>query len=257
MYIWSLVERIDEKGRHVLRQILLWLFLCLILITSCAINRIRDEKTVIMLDKGRTGNPVTLTLERGPNWTHEYRPGPFVIHIYPQGVFWLESGTGEFMETLYISGADGDYGNNSTKRKLDSEFFRRCFPVWAGRMAEVNQPLPTKERPYTDAVTTATPQSGFDLKMNLGEIPDKVKILFEINKSNDFNIVYTKDNSGWVGQPSVVYAVEIDEIKPDSIYYFEAVGHGSRLSEKHEFVEGFEGMDSALELVEGITVKFE
>lgn len=232
------------------------LFIFLTLITSCAINRIRDKKTVITLDKGRTGNPVTISLERGPDWSHQFRPGPFVIHIYPQMVFWLENESGEFLETLYVSGANGDYKNNSTKRRLDSEFFRLSFPVWAASLKQAGKELPSYKKPYTDSVTSATPQSSFDLKMNLGELPDSFKILFEINKSNDFNAVYTQDNSSWVGQPSVVYAVEIDKIKPDSTYYFEPAGHGSKLSETPEFVAGFEGIDTALELVEKIRVVF-
>ena len=230
------------------------LFIISILLTfSCAINRISDEKTVITLDKGRTENPVTISVEKGSQWSHKFKPGPFVIHIYPQLVFWLEDGEGKFIETIYISGADGNYKNNSTKRRLDSEFFRLSFPVWAGRMKQAGKALPSYEKPYTDAVTAATPQSDFDLKMNLGELSDSFQILFEINKSSDYNAVYTKDNSDWVGQPSVVYAVEIDEIKPDSTYYFKPIGHSSAQS---EFVEGFEGIDSALELVDCIKIAF-
>jgi len=239
-----------------LKKAIGFLLILLTILSSCAINRISDKKTVITLDKGTTENPVTISLTHGPHWSHKLKPGPFVIHIYPQVVFWLENDAGDFIETLYISGANGHYGNNSTKRKLDDKFFSMCFPVWAGKLKQVNQPLPTSSNPYTDAVTTATPQGDFDLKLNLGEIPDSFKILFEINKSSDYNAVYTKDNSDWVGQPSVVYAVEICDIKSDSTYYFEPVGHGSRISDKPEFVEGFEGVDSALELVEEIRVVF-
>ena len=104
------------------------------LFLSCHINRLNPEKTVITLDSQEAGQPVRITVSRGPEWTRTFKPGPFVIHMLPQMVFWMEDSLNNRTQTLYITGADGDYKDNSAKRNEQEHYFKQYFPVWASGM---------------------------------------------------------------------------------------------------------------------------
>lgn len=234
----------------------LLLLLTILSFFSCVINRLNDEKTVITLERNEKDNPMLISLTKGSQWSHKFTPGPFVIYIYPQVVFWIENNEGKLMETLYITGANGKYLKHATKRKLDDEFFQLCFPIWADKVIKANNKLPTAEEPYPDAITSATPQSSFDLDIKLGEIPDTFTIYAEINKSRDYNELYTEEKSDWIGQPSLVYAVEINEIVKEQKYYLKPIVRSGIASDIPGFHEDFEGIDTALELVSEISVVF-
>ena len=226
-------------------------------LAACTINRLDEGKSVITLKENAAGNPVTISLTKGARWSHKFTPGPFVIYVYPQVVFWIENGNGELLETIYITGTNGKYSKNATKKKLDDEFFRQCFPVWADRLIQAHKKLPTAEDPYPDTITSATPQSSFDLNTKIGEVPLSFTIYAEINKSMDYNKFYTKEATDWVGQPSVVYAAEIGEIVKGQAYSLKPVGHSAIVSDDGSLHRDFDGIDTALELVSEIHVVFQ
>lgn len=224
------------------------------MLSSCAINSLNDEKTVITLGEESGDQTILISLTRGPEWASKMTPGPFIIHVYPQVVFWTETLNGEFMETLYITGADGDYPNHATKKRLDDEFFRQCLPVWTGRLIRAGGTLPSTEEPYPDAITSATPQSSFDLNIPMKKRPESFRLFAEINKSGDYNEQFTEDSSDWIGQPSLVYAAEITTAEPGVIYRLKPIGHGNIGPEISTLHHGFNGIDTALDLVGEITV---
>ena len=235
-----------------------WMLLgCVLFLSSCAINRLNEEKTVVVLDKGSTENHFIVSVSKGPEWSHEFKPGPFIIHVYPQMVFWIENQTGELVETLYVSGADGKGIRNATKKQLGEEFYRICFPIWAKKVNLAGLQLPSNEVPYSDAVTSATPQSSFDLDIHMGALPDSFILYAEINKSMDWNENYTEEKMGWVGQPSIIYAAQIDSLIPNQLVSLKAIGYSNDTSPIPELVTDFKGIDTALELLDGIQVQFE
>lgn len=237
------------------RKILNMFLPLLMIFFSCEINRLNQEKTVITLKSSDIENPVQISVIKGPQWSHKITPGPFVIHIYPQIVFWLEDDKGSVFKTLYITGANGSFSRHSTKRRLGARFFEECFPVWAEKVLRAGNSLPTAEHPYPDAVTCATPQSSFDLNLGIGQIPETSTVYAEINKTGDYNSVYTEENSQWSGQPSVVYAAEIRKPVRGQIIRFKPVGY-SRAGSSPVLQYGFEGLDTALEMVDEMTVMF-
>jgi hypothetical protein len=230
-------------------------FLFVLIFISCAINRLDEEKTVITLESPQTENPVQISLIKGPQWSHKITPGPFIIHIYPQVVFWLETNEGRIFKTLYITGANGNFSRHSTKRRLDARFFEACFPVWADKVLKAGGRLPSAQYPYPDAVTSATPQSSFDLNLRIGRLPESISLYAEINKTGDYNAVYTKENSGWAGQPSVIYAAKIHAPAAGEKVALEPEGYGQAGSAP-VLHAGLEGLDTALELVEEISILF-
>ena len=238
------------------KYVLFILIAGLITFLSCTINKLNNEKTVITLETNSVDNPTIISVTKGAQWSHKFTPGPFIIHIYPQIVFWIENDKENFFETLYITGANGKYSKNATKNNLDDEFFKLCFPVWTSRTINANKKLPTKEEPYTDAVTSPTPQSSFDLNISLGKIPAPFTIYAEINKSGDYNETYTKESTDWIGQPSIVYANEISEINKNQKYHLKPIGRSGIPSDSTGFYLNLEGIDTALELVSDISVIF-
>ncbi|MBN1781076.1 hypothetical protein JW948_08140 [bacterium] len=221
----------------------------ILLFSSCTINRLNNEKTVIHLHPADQDLPLCISVTRGAEWSHKFTPGPFVIHIYPQIVFWCEDSLGHFVKTLYITGADGKYGKNTTKARLDDDFFRICFPGWTSRLISAGGHLPSRENPYTDALTSATPQSSFDLFTTLGPAGFPCKIYAEINKSMDYNQAFTEEKTGWVGQPSLIYYTEIPEYLPDKPFILLPIGQGDVQGGLQGNLDGF---DTALEMVRDI-----
>jgi len=234
----------------------LLLMAVLMALFACPINKINDAKTVITLPTGTDVNPMVIALEKGPQWSHTIRPEPFVIQIYPQLVFWVEDEAGNLIKTLYISGADGKFSKHASKKKMGSEFFRECLPIWSDKVLSSHQELPSSTTPYPDAVTSATPQSSFDVVTHLGHIKSAITLYAEINKSGDYNASYTKENSDWNGQPSVLYSVDIADIRNGQSYALKPVGHSDVFQKSPVFKAGFENLDTALEMVSEIRVTF-
>lgn len=234
----------------------LFLLVCLVFLFSCAINQINEEKTVVTLNTGTEVNPIVISLMKGPQWAHKITPGPFIIHIYPQVVFWMEDDAGNLLKTLYITGADGKFTKHATKKKMDSEFFRKCFPIWSDKIIQANQKLPGSSNPYPDAVTSATPQSSFDVATQIGNIKVPFSIYAEINKTGDYNDYYTEDLTDWVGQPSILYSVSVNQINKNQSYELTPVGHSNIQQGEPVLMNDFENIDSALQMVDKIRVKF-
>jgi len=232
---------------------------CVIALCSCAINHIKDEKTVITLPATGPENarPMVISLVKGSQWWHKITPGPFVIYIYPQVVFWMEDAHGHFIKTLYVTGADGKFAKHATKKKMGAAFFRECFPVWSNQIEKAGLKLPGSTTPYSDAVTSATPQSSFAVATHIGQTNDSFIIYAEINKTGDYNDYYTEDRTGWIGQPSIVYSVMIDPIAKDQTYFLKPAGHGSTDKDTPVLREGFDNITTALEMVREISVVFD
>lgn len=224
---------------------------------SCTINRMHDEKTVVVLNKNGTETNMLISLTKGSEWAHQFKPGPFIINVYPQIVFWMESPEGDYFETLYVTGADGKGFRNATKKQLGEGFYKMCFPVWADRMKKAGQNLPSKETPYTDALTSATPQSSFDLDIHTGPLSTPLVFYAEINKSMDYNQTYTKENSDWMGQPSVLYSVRVDSVVHGSVYPMKLAGYCKGSVGNPEISTDFKPLDTALTLVQDIQVSFQ
>lgn len=240
--------------KHI-QPVLASLFICF-LIVSCAINHLNEKKTTITLDKGDRTNQLLISVVKGPQWSHEFRPGPFVIHVYPQMAFWIENEAGELIETLYLTGADGKGFKHATRKQLSDKFYPLCFPTWASKMKQAGKRLPSNEAPYSDAVTSATPQSSYDLNIHMGALPESFTVFAEINKSMDWNATFTKEDTDWIGQPAVIYAAKIDSVNSDEAIHFEAIGFSNTTSGVSEVTHDFTGIDTALELVNGIQVEF-
>jgi len=231
--------------------------LLVIILVACSINSLDEEKTTVTLASTVEVNPAVISVEKGPEWSFRFTPGPFVIWVYPQMAFWLEDGDGRFLRTLYITGGGkGHFKNNAGKNEGEDDYFKEMLPVWSTAVIKAGENLPTKELPYTDGLTSATPQSDYDLELDLGALPDSCRILAEINRSADHNEFYTEELTDWIGQPSLVYAADLQRL-PDQPIVLQPVGRGGLPSEGLGFHEDLERINTAFAMVKEIRLVFD
>lgn len=231
--------------------------LVMVFLSGCVWNKLNEEKTVIVLKQASGGSNISIGLEKGPQWTHQVGGGPFTFNVLPQLVFWLENDQGTFIKTLYISGATGSYSNHAKKSKLDDEYFQQALPIWAGKIEKAGYLLPSSDKPYADAVTGATPQSSFDLNIQTETLPQAFKVCAEINKSTDYNDFYTEDRTDWVGQPSIIYCVDVEHPFEEKQFNLLPVGHSHISPDQPGLDPDMDHIDTALDIVNSITVSFD
>jgi hypothetical protein len=220
-------------------------------------NRVDSQPETIELRRDGQGRPFELEVTRGAAWSERMQAGPFIFNVLPQIVIWSENERGELLETLYVTGAGGEGFRHATKNEKGAEFYRECFPVWAARMAAEGMQLPGKEEPYPDSLTSATPSTSFTLRSRMQAGGPASAIYLEINKSDDVNEVYTKENNDWAGQPSLIYRVKMDEIEAQGTAKMVLIGHGGKITGEGRIHSDMSGISTAKEQVEEITVSLD
>ena len=221
---------------------------------GCVMNRVNADPQTIVLKEGESGEAVRVEIVPGPEWVSRMQAGPLIFNVLPQFAIWTQDDAGNLVETLYVTGAGFRKLRHAKKQEMQSAFFRECLPIWAARVEASGGELPSKENPYPDAVTSATPAGGATIVTALEQTVPPVTLYLEINKSDDVNATYTKENSGWAGQPSLVYAAELDGASADGTYRLELAGHARAGDSAARLYTDFEGFDTALELVREATV---
>jgi hypothetical protein len=189
---------------------------------------------------------------------------------YPLLAIWIEDMSGNFIQTIYVaqSIAKGVFVYGQVKDNgWEKESKRRpaALPYWShkyGFRAGDGLFLPTPENPVADAYTGATPTSDFILKSKSdNELPQKFKILFEINQSWDWNEYWTnnkfpEDNEYKTSaQPALVYAADIDLSTNQKEYLLKPIGHSHYSGKTGELFTDLSTLTTALEIVDKIIVK--
>lgn len=206
-----------------------------------------------------------ITIEPGETWLHDY---PLFLGIKkknpPQLAVWLEDTEGNYLATVYATYKIATQSWQSAHGNRRKE----ALPHWCharGVVYDDGLYVPTKEHPLTDGLTGATPRSGFDIKLTLGNVPTRFVVKIELNHSTDFNAFYPESASvneaGYSGgkegsgQPAVVYAADVD--LSAGIETFEAVliGHSSADGSSGELDTDISGLTTALHIVKRITVE--
>ena len=219
------------------------------------------------------GIPVELNIRAGEHFMHKLKIMPFIqVKNHPQMVAWCETLEGDFISTLFITeriatqswrSAPGDSQPKEEIRRKES------LPVWSHRHGDVyadDLHLPTREESMPDAVTSATPKSGFRIETRLPEEMESIMIYFEVNNSADFNETYTKEaepgspaysGGPWgSGQPALVYGTEVDlrKLQSGTPISLELLGHSSPDGSSGEIIGDLEGVTTAKEILSGIDV---
>lgn len=221
--------------------------------------------------KAKEYNPVVLetnTNGQGLEFEIEFHKGE--EFYYPLFAIWIEDFEGKYIKTLYVakSIAKGVFVYGQVKdNRWERESKRRpaALPYWGhkyGFRADDGLFLPTPENPVADAYTGATPTTDFILKSKSdNELPQKFKILFEINQSWDWNEYWTNtkylDDEDYKtsAQPALVYAVDVDLTSDKKEYLMRPIGHSHYSGKTGELFTDLSTLTTALEIVDKIIVK--
>ncbi len=229
---------------------------------------------------------IVIAVREGAHWQHSFRiMGLIKVTNQPQMAFWLEDDAGNYVATLYVTPRTAlqDW-RPSPGEKKDKIRRPSSLPVWvhqhqaAGLMDQAtctscHDLHKTKEKaiaPNSElaTITGATPKSGFTKEWRL---PDNLKagkyiIKAEINHSKDFNDAFKEsaaendDNySGGKmgsGQPSVIWQGELLIGDTPASTSLKKIGHGQPAGTDGNIYPDLNGLDTALEIVAAIEVKF-
>lgn len=239
-----------------MKKIIFYVVLNFIYATSvCGQNK---PFTEIDLNKLGKGQQITITVEKGKLYSH------------PIIAIWLTTIDGQFIQTLYVSKSIGkgyyEYGKADEGKWFPGERRRpSAVPYWAfsrGIKEADGLYIPTTQTPIADAYTGATPQQSFVLHTKLDQqLKGKYRLLFEINQPFDFNDYWYNDlypsDSPYraSGQPSLVYAVDIDFHQPDDEYYMNPIGHGHPNGENGKLFTNLQTLTTALQIIKSIKVQ--
>lgn len=206
------------------------------------------------------GTPVTVSVFAGKSYHH------------PTFSVWIEDISGNYIETILVTKylATGVYGHGSIgKNRWDNKpgpaNRPATLPYWLHKRAKAeNLPLmPDATHPVPDAITGATPQADFILNSKIKSgLPDKFKILLEINIPWDYNETWINEkypndfNYKTSAQPALIYAVTIDKNDLDKTYYLNPIGHSHYSGNDGQLYTNLTSFTSALRIIESAQVKF-
>lgn len=196
---------------------------------------------------------------------------------YPLFAIWLEDSIGNYVETLYvsrvISSSKFDYGEKANGVWKPALVRRpESLPYWShkrGIEATDGLFVPLNDAMDLDAVSGATPTGSFSIKskVDLNE-NKKYKVLMELNQSYDWNQYYEKDSypddeiysgSGQVGQPSLIYATEIEKKEGEVATHkiMNLIGHGHHSGENGKLYLDVSNITSAKNIADRIILTLE
>jgi hypothetical protein len=211
---------------------------------------------------------ITVEIDAGSAYLHRLRILPLIrVKSPPQIAVWVETESGEFLETLYVTSRAGTGSWRSAP--LDGtpaeEITRpEALPVWSHRAGRADLTEGTAAGTDPDAVTSATPKSGYSVKSGLPAQSGTVRVLLEVNHSTDFNRFYPRDaapgtdqysGGPWgSGQPSLVYGALVDVGVSGDTLELELLGHGSPTGEDGAIYADRAGLTSALQILQSVRV---
>lgn len=212
----------------------------------------------------QTGD-LKVTVKSGDEWTHPYdlflglkKNNP------PQIAIWVEDMNGNYLETIYAShkaGTNSWQGNGGDLR-------REALPYWNySRLTNLSNTDgstgATTPKPVLDAVTGATPKSGFDIKVRPTQLTRFI-IKAEFNHSKDWNEYYPKSakagDSNYTkesGQPAVIYQAEIDLTSGAKTFTAQLIGHSSIDGSNGDLYTNIAKLTTAQNIVKEITITIE
>ncbi|HSG90291.1 MAG TPA: hypothetical protein VLA56_13845 [Pseudomonadales bacterium] len=221
-------------------------------------------------DAAQASLPIRISVRAGAHY--ESDPQPLFLGLtytsVPQMAFWIEAMDGTFVDTLYVTRKLSAAGFLATN-PFDDTVIRRpeALPVWSHRRGVrygdgLAIPLPGDGD--LDGVTAPTPLGHYDLLSAAPARLRRFRVLMEVNRSYDFNAYWhprrfpddpVYSGSGASGQPSLVYAADIDLDAGDRHALLRPIGRGHHSGRDGSLTADLSGMDSALELVGPVLVE--
>jgi len=221
-------------------------------------------------NKGNTDvveNLVSNINGNGTSFEFSFKKGPSFNH--PTFVVWLEDTAGNFVQTLFVTKSFGTgtfaHGEKSGSKWKPGQVSRpAALPYWshkAGLKKGIAQYVPDSTNAVPDAYTGATPKGSFALQTKGDRnYLDKMKILFEINQTWDWNLYWTNtkypDDMEYNTscQPAVVYAATIDMHNIGKPVQLTPIGRSSHNGSDGKLYTDLNTLTTALEIAQSITM---
>lgn len=217
----------------------------------------RQSFTDVVTNVSGTGEEIELRFYGGPSL------------YYPLMAVWLEEEDGEYLQTLFVPKAVATgvfrYGSNASGKWVEAaKRAPQTLPYWShkrGVQARDGLYMPDPENPVADAYSGATPTTSFILKTRADKpLPEKVKVMFEINQNWDWNEYWTNDRfPGDVrylnnAQPAVVYGSLVDPGDLQERYLLKPVGHSHPTGATGELFTDLSTLTTALQIADSVVV---
>lgn len=225
---------------------------------------------------GSLGNGVKIQIVPGEGYLHDF---PVLLGIHrknpPQMALWIESESGEFLQTLMVTDRVGSQSWLAAPKDPErARDIRRpeALPVWSHRQGYVAPdgiPMPTRDEPAADAVSVATPKEGYALSDWYSPEMGAVRVFLEVNHSTDFSDTYAADlepddphyggGQFGSGQPSLIYScvIEPEDIGARIPLEMALMGHGSPSGANGDISSDMVGITSALNIIASAAVVFD
>ena len=181
-----------------------------------------------------------------------------------QIAIWITDEQGSFVDTVYVTRKIAQKGLGNRGGSLDDKWGGSrlsTLPVWA-HTREIDYGngnfYPPKDKPLTDAISSATPKAGeFVWNCSPKEVLKQGKYFYyvEINKSFDEN---EHHNYSWYrGQPSVVWrgSLMVDDKSHES--KAQIIGHGHVSGENGQINPDVTTLNTSLELIKKVTATYQ
>ncbi|MFS2520668.1 hypothetical protein AAH137_17460 [Bacteroides xylanisolvens] len=207
---------------------------------------------------------IKVSIEQGSGWLHDFPIFWFIKKKNaPQIAIWSEDLEGNFLSTIYVSKKLAKQswiaaGGNRRKESLP------CWSHAQGKQYSDGLYLPTKDEPLLDAVTGATPKSGFTANIQMDGDMKQIVVKCEFNHSVDFNENYPKDakegdtnySGGKMGsgQPAIVFQTVVDLTNGQQEFKGKLIGHSSPDGSDGNLYSDISKLTTALNIVKEITV---
>lgn len=219
------------KVNYFLINVLIALFVMTALEVDAQKNKKASPVDTLNYASGLDQQTLQISFQKGENFNH------------PTFSIWIEDLNGNYIESLYVTQyiATGTYGNADAgdgkwSDKPGESIRPAALPYWAYKRNVTSRDsiyVPTPENPVTDAITGATPTQNFVMFLSVDKpLPEKFKVMFEINQTWDWNDYWTNNkypgdkNYQSSSQPSVVYEAELNLSKSGVPVKMKAIGHG-------------------------------
>jgi hypothetical protein len=189
---------------------------------------------------------------------------------YPLMAVWLEDEQGDYIQTMFVPKtiATGifKYGSDASGKWVEAaKRAPQTLPYWSHKRAIAASDglyMPEPENPIADAYSGATPTTSFTLTARAdGPLPEKFRVMFEINQNWDWNEYWTNDkfpgdeNYMMSCQPAIVYEAVIDMQPPQESYRMKPVGHSHYSGMTGELFPDLSTLTTALQIADSIIVK--
>jgi hypothetical protein len=235
-----------------------------LLLASCTAGLTRkqsgrpESRESITSNENGKGSQITVDLFSGKSF------------YFPLMAVWLEDESGKYIQTLFVvrSVATGVflYGKQENNKWVPAAKREpQTLPYWAhkrGIKAADGLYVPDQENPVPDAYSGATPVSGFTLVSKAdGALPDKYRVMLEINQNWDWNEYWTNDkypddeNYKMSCQPALVYQADINIASLKDSYLMKPIGHSHYSGKTGELFTDLSTLTTALHIADSIVVR--